>query len=103
MLTLGNAEPYGKGEEETLGGRASDTHVGCEATHLGKSMLLVAGALAMLAWPVSAQNVTGDSLGLSEAIRIASSQRPELVAAQAQIRASEQRPAIVGALEDPMV
>lgn len=42
-------------------------------------------------------------MGLSEVIRLASAQRQELSAAHARVRASAERPAIVSALEDPMV
>jgi outer membrane protein TolC len=42
-------------------------------------------------------------LTLAEVLRIATEQRDELAAAHAAIRAAEQRPAVVSALEDPMV
>ncbi|MDO8324693.1 MAG: TolC family protein [Phenylobacterium sp.] len=42
-------------------------------------------------------------MGLSEVIRLAASQRQELSAAHARVRASVERPAVVSALEDPMI
>lgn len=42
-------------------------------------------------------------MGLSEVIRLASAERQELAAAEARVRASAERPAIVSALEDPMI
>lgn len=42
-------------------------------------------------------------LGLADAIRIAGERRDEIEAARALIRAAEQRPAIVSALDDPRV
>ncbi len=42
-------------------------------------------------------------MSLSDVIRVAAGQRAELVASRARIRASEQRPTIVSALEDPMI
>ena len=63
--------------------------LGCRAPYLRRAILCLASALSIAA-PAAGQE-------------IAASQRQELVAAQARVRASEQRPAIVGALEDPMV
>jgi outer membrane protein TolC len=42
-------------------------------------------------------------LSLSDVIRIASERRDEIQAARARLRASEARPSIVSALEDPMI
>lgn len=55
------------------------------------------------AQPSTAESAQDRLLGLSDVIRIAASQRSEIVAARARIRASEQRTTIVSALEDPMV
>ena len=63
--------------------------------------LPLAGALALAA-PAAAQGVPAP-LGLDDAIRIAAERRAEITAARARVRAAEQRPAIVSALEDPMV
>lgn len=65
---------------------------------------LLLGQLA--GWPVTAgaQPASLPSpLGLADAIRMAGERRDELEAARALIRAAEQRPAIVSALDDPMV
>lgn len=43
------------------------------------------------------------ALTLGDVLRIASERREEVIAARSAIRAGEQRPAIVSALEDPMV
>lgn len=42
-------------------------------------------------------------IGLAEVLRLAAERRPEIAAARARARAAEARPAVVGALEDPMV
>jgi outer membrane protein, heavy metal efflux system len=44
-----------------------------------------------------------DPLSLDQAVAIARQRRPELVAASARARAASARPAVVGALEDPML
>lgn len=43
------------------------------------------------------------AVGLGDVLRLAADRRPEIAAARARARAAEARPAIVGALEDPMV
>ncbi|MFC3099727.1 TolC family protein [Altererythrobacter lauratis] len=98
MLAVDNA---GRSREAGTGD-AGVTRLGVEVMHLARTAVLVAGAL-IIARPAVAQTIAEHPLGLSEALRIAASERPELVAAEAQIRASAQRPAIVGALDDPMV
>ncbi len=70
---------------------------------LRPAMRLAVALTLVLAQPTWAQSGESASLGLGEVIRLATSQRQELAAAQARIRASEQRPVIVSALEDPMV
>ena len=67
--------------------------------------LLVAGVVIF--WPIRAPAqptfALPSPLGLTEVIRIASERRDEIQAARARTRAGEARPAIVSALDDPMV
>lgn len=49
------------------------------------------------------RGATASLLGLSTAVDLAATQRPEVTAAFAKAAAAEQRPSIVSALEDPMV
>jgi outer membrane protein, heavy metal efflux system len=67
------------------------------------SVAVVAAALHPQA--VSAQEPPDlpSPLSLADVVRVASEQRDEVRAAQARIRAGEARPAIVSALEDPMI
>lgn len=51
----------------------------------------------------SATGGTAPPLRLSAAVELAATRRPEVTAALAKVAAAEQRPAIVSALEDPMV
>lgn len=69
---------------------------------LARAALAVAAGSALAAGPGAAQT-TSSALRLSDVIRGAAERRPELEAARARVRASEQRPAIVSALEDPMI
>ena len=73
------------------------------ASRFRSGATLLAGAVLLVGQPVCAQPTANQSLGLSDVIRLAAGQRQELTAARARIRAAEQRPAIVSALEDPMV
>lgn len=66
----------------------------------------VAAALlcAVVSGRVAAVETTAaESMGIDDARRIAIAQRPEVRAAQARTLAARQRPAIVSALDDPMV
>ena len=67
--------------------------------------LLLAGVVTF--WPVRAPAqpmfALPSPLGLTEVIRIASERRDEIQAARARTRAGEARPAIVSALDDPMI
>ncbi len=67
--------------------------------------LLLAGVVIF--WPIRAPAqptfALPSPLGLTEVIRIASERRDEIQAARARTRAGEARPAIVSALDDPMV
>lgn len=63
--------------------------------------LLLGAASTPVAW--SAPPSAGDLLDLREAVESAASRRPEIAAASAKTAAAEQRPAIVSALEDPML
>jgi outer membrane protein TolC len=58
-------------------------------------------------WPAAAaaQNPLGlpSPLSLGDVIRLASERRDEIQAARARIRAGEARPAVVSALQDPMI
>ena len=67
--------------------------------------LLVAGVVIF--WPIRAPAqptfALPSPLGLTEVIRIASERRDEIQAARARTRAGAARPAIVSALDDPMV
>lgn len=64
-------------------------------------VLLLAAAWSPAAWssPPGPRTV----LDLREAVETAASRRPEITAASARTAAAEQRPAIVSALEDPML
>lgn len=68
-------------------------------------VLLLVGPLAGLPAPAAAQpaSMLPSPLGLADAIRLAGERRDEIEAARALVRAAEQRPAIVSALDDPMV
>jgi len=61
-------------------------------------MLLASGRSAAQTPPV-----LPSPLGLADVVRIAGERRDEIQAANARIRAGEARPAIVSALEDPMI
>ena len=61
---------------------------------------------ALTTGPAAAQNsqpALPSPLTLADAVRIATERRDEIEAARARIRAGEARPAIVSALEDPML
>jgi outer membrane protein TolC len=61
---------------------------------------------ALYAWPSAAQTASSDArpaLHLDDVSRIASTNRAEIAAAAARADALAQRPAIVGALEDPTI
>jgi len=67
--------------------------------------------LPLTVWALSATSPVGaqtaqllpSPLGLGDVIRLASERRDEIQAAHARVRAGEARPAIVSALEDPMI
>lgn len=63
--------------------------------------------VAVVAWPSLGVGQTQiglpSPLRLVDVVRIAGERRAEIDAARARTRAAEQRPAIVGALQDPMV
>jgi cobalt-zinc-cadmium efflux system outer membrane protein len=61
------------------------------------SAVLTSAAMAQPAPPVPSP------LGLADVVRIASERRDEIAAARARSLAAEQRPAVVSALEDPMI
>jgi outer membrane protein, heavy metal efflux system len=61
------------------------------------SSLLASAAIAQTVSPLPAP------LRLSDVVRIASERRDEIAAARARTQAAEQRPAIVSALDDPMI
>jgi outer membrane protein, heavy metal efflux system len=61
------------------------------------SSLLASAAIAQTVSPLPAP------LRLSDVVRIASQRRDEIAAARARTQAAEQRPAIVSALDDPMI
>lgn len=65
---------------------------------------LLAIVIAAVPVTVAAQSpVLPSPLGLTDVIRIAAERRDEIQAARARTRAAESRPAIVSALEDPML
>lgn len=75
-----------------------------------RSTILRVGFVAAIGGTLFASEATGQPppslpspLGLGDVIRIASERRDEIAAARARSLASEQRPAIVSALEDPMI
>jgi hypothetical protein len=71
----------------------------------------LAALSAALAWAMTWSSATAaqmppvlpSPLSLGDVIRLASERRDEIQAARARIRAGEARPAIVSALEDPMI
>lgn len=63
----------------------------------------MACAVVMIARAQNAAIAPGQSLALSEVIREARANRGEIAAARARAEALSERPAIVGALEDPMI
>lgn len=69
----------------------------------------LAALLVMPLWTAAADHAAGDPaarrslLALSTVVDLAATQRPEVTAALAKAAAAGQRPAIVSALEDPMV
>ncbi len=72
----------------------------------GSSSLLLV-AVCGLAWPIDvtaqATLILPSPLSLADVIRVAGDRRDEVQAARARTRAGEARPAIVSALEDPMI
>lgn len=69
---------------------------------LALSVFLAVIASIALCAPVSAQDLPVP-LRLTDVVRIATERRAEITAAGARAMAAAQRPAIVGALEDPMI
>jgi outer membrane protein, heavy metal efflux system len=71
---------------------------------LTRSLVAVAALLGH--WPAMTMAQTPEvlpsPLGLADVIRIAGARRDEIEAARSRVRAGEQRPAMVSALEDPM-
>jgi cobalt-zinc-cadmium efflux system outer membrane protein len=67
--------------------------------------LIAAMSIAVLASDATAQPASPvpSPLSLADVVRIASERRDEIAAARARSLAAEQRPAIVSALEDPMI
>lgn len=59
--------------------------------------------ITLLLSTAAAAQVLPTPLGLNDVIRLAGERRDEIEAARARTRAGEQRPAIVSALEDPMI
>ncbi|MES2858662.1 MAG: TolC family protein [Pseudomonadota bacterium] len=66
-------------------------------------MMLLPGSRAAADEPPAEAKASQAPLPLSTVVGVAAAQRPEVKAALAKIAAAEQRPAIVSALEDPMV
>jgi cobalt-zinc-cadmium efflux system outer membrane protein len=62
-------------------------------------------AAVMAPWPAAARQPAPlpDPLSLDEVVRLAGERRDEIEAARARARAGEARPAIVSALDDPMI
>jgi outer membrane protein TolC len=65
--------------------------------------VLVVLLIGLLAAPVSADVELPKPLGVQDVVKLARSRRAEIVAAKARARAAGERPAIVSALEDPIV
>jgi outer membrane protein TolC len=69
-------------------------------------IVVVLLALGTIARPAAAQAQTAagpSRLGLTDVVRIAGERRAEILAARARVRAGEARPAVVSALDDPML
>ncbi len=64
---------------------------------------LVLLLIGLLATPASAEVALPNPLRLQDVVTLARSRRAEITAAKARARAAAQRPAIVSALEDPIV
>ena len=65
--------------------------------------VLAAAALLALTTTAAGQVASATPLTLADAVRLASERRAEIEAARARARAAESRPAIVSALDDPMI
>ena len=70
---------------------------------LNSSTVLILGLLAAPAVAGGQTSPLPSPLGLHDVIRIAAERRDEIQAARARLRAGEARPAIVSALDDPMI
>jgi outer membrane protein, heavy metal efflux system len=66
-------------------------------------VLLLAAATATTETAAQTKPVLPSPLRLGDVIRVATERRDEIAAARARARAAEERPAIVSALEDPMI
>ena len=75
----------------------------CLAARFRTLLILPCACLFLPAGLVASEPTFSDALQLEEAIRIAVRNRAELTAANARADALASRPAIVGALEDPMI
>lgn len=67
--------------------------------------LVIGSVCVLLSVDVAAQadSMLPSPLGLADVIRLAAERRDEIAAARARVRAGEARPAIVSALDDPMI
>ena len=69
--------------------------------------LLAAVAMTAAAWPSPVAGQTApvllSPLSLADVMRVAGERRDEIQAARARVRAAQERPAIVSALDDPMI
>lgn len=72
-------------------------------THLSSFAFLVLMIVAISPAAGAAQTPLPSPLAMADVIRIAGERRDEIHAARARVRAGEARPAIVSALDDPMI
>lgn len=63
----------------------------------------VAGMLLPLRVSAQVQTASATPLSLADAVQLASERRDEIQAARARVRAAAERPAVLSALEDPML
>jgi outer membrane protein TolC len=106
VLSVDPVEPHDAGRQGRLLNTSLQNWAARETDMLCRTFI-AAGLLLTLASdaPAIAQTVPTDSapLSLADVVQRATQQREEIGAARARTRAGEARPAIVSALEDPMV
>jgi cobalt-zinc-cadmium efflux system outer membrane protein len=97
------------GTHDALGGRMGSSSGslvalhGCAAIAFATALLVAHGARAQHSTVAEPTDALPNPLRIEDVVRYARTHRAELLAARARARAAAERPAIVSALEDPMV